>query len=239
MISGIVTEPATISVPADPSDLDWEIRAVGDFNGDRKPDFLWQHRTTGALGVWLMDGHVRTGTADLTTLSGVSAETTLEWKIMAAADMDRDGQLDLVWQHQTSGEVRIWHMMGTIQIDTTPIALGVGPSGWRIVGVADMNRDGWDDLVWRDQSLGGIATWLMNDAEAISTLWLTPEAVTDPLWYIVGVRDMNGDGQADLIWQHSSGGLAVWIMDGLSASTYLWLTPPSVSDPDWKIVGVR
>jgi len=28
-------------------------------------------------------------------------------------------------------------------------------------------------------------------------------------------------------------------MDGLSASTYLWLTPPSVSDPDWKIVDVR
>ena len=240
LIFGTVTEPATFSDPADPSDLDWEIRAVGDFNGDRKPDLLWQHRTTGALAVWLLDGHVRTGTANLTTLSGVSAETDLAWKVVATADMDRDGHLDLVWQHQTSGDLRIWHMMGTIQIDTIPITMGVGPSGWRIVGVADMNGDGWADLVWRDVSLGGIATWLMKDAEVTSPQWLMPAAVTDLSWHIVGVRDMNGDGHADLIWQHSGdGGLAVWVMDGLNASTYLWLSPPAVSDLNWKIVGVR
>jgi hypothetical protein len=32
---------------------------------------------------------------------------------MAAADMDQDGKTDLVWQHLTTGYLRIWHMNGS------------------------------------------------------------------------------------------------------------------------------
>ena len=230
----------TATQPPEFTDLDWEIRAVGDFNGDWKPDLVWQNRVSGALAAWFLDGNVVTGGAELYTLSGGTAEPVLAWKIVGAADMDGDGQLDLVWQHQTTGEARIWHMCGRTQIDSVTVDLGADTAGWQIVGVADMNGDGRNDLVWRSQTTGGLAAWLMDDEQLLAAEWLSPDSVVDPAWNVAGVRDMNLDGQADLVWQHSgTGALAVWFMNGLVQSSGTSLTPDTVSDLDWKIVGIR
>jgi hypothetical protein len=35
--------------------LDWEIKGVGDFNGDNKPDILWRYKPTGLSAVWHID----------------------------------------------------------------------------------------------------------------------------------------------------------------------------------------
>jgi glucose/arabinose dehydrogenase len=34
----------------------WKIRAIADFNGDGRPDVIWQHFSTGDLYVWFMSG---------------------------------------------------------------------------------------------------------------------------------------------------------------------------------------
>jgi hypothetical protein len=38
------------------TDPTWHIRGVGDCNGDGRADLLWQQDTTGALGVWELNG---------------------------------------------------------------------------------------------------------------------------------------------------------------------------------------
>jgi hypothetical protein len=45
-------------------------------------------------------------------------------------------------------------------------ALGVGnvPTNWVIAGTGDFNRDGYADILWRDNNSGGVAMWLMNGA---------------------------------------------------------------------------
>jgi hypothetical protein len=109
---------------------------------------------------------------------------------------------------------------------------------WEIAGLADMNGDGMLDLVWRHYGHGGIATWFMYDALVQATVRLSDLA--DTTWRIAGVADMNGDGKSDLVWQNtSSGGIAVWLMDGISTIGGRYLNPARVSDPNWRIVGVR
>ena len=155
-------------------------------------------------------------------------EPDLNWKIMAAADMDQDGKTDLVWQHLTTGYLRIWHMSGQQKRDSMDVLLNGSPhtvganSQWRLAGVADFNGDLWPDFVWRNYAPndGGLAAWYMTDRAISATVWLYPPANLNLDWKLVGVADIaqNGvrDGKPDLIWQNPvSGYLGLRYMDGV------------------------
>jgi len=45
-----------LTLPVSVPDVGWQIRAVGDLNGDTRPDLIWQHSTDGRLAVWFMNG---------------------------------------------------------------------------------------------------------------------------------------------------------------------------------------
>ena len=51
--------------------------------------------------------------------------------------------------------------------------------------------------------------------------------------------DVNGDGRADIIWQHrtSDGLLSAWFMNGSAMTGNVALTPSSVADTNWHVVG--
>jgi hypothetical protein len=66
----------SIGAPGTVSDLNWQIKGVGDFNGDGKADVLWQHATTGWTYIWFMDGATISST-------GVPAQVSdSNWQIM-------------------------------------------------------------------------------------------------------------------------------------------------------------
>ena len=35
------------------------------------------------------------------------------------------------------------------------------------------------------------------------------------VWKIVGTGDFNGDGKSDILWQDTSGDVAIWLMNGV------------------------
>jgi subtilisin family serine protease len=43
------------------ADLNWEVGAVGDFNGDNKVDILWRYKANGLNMVWTLDGTKKVG----------------------------------------------------------------------------------------------------------------------------------------------------------------------------------
>jgi hypothetical protein len=234
---GLLMEPSGADVV---TDLNWEIRGTGDMNGDGSPDVIWQHATNGKLAAWLFVGPTRIGTVSITTVNGTMVEPDLNWKIAAVADMNRDAHPDILWRHRVSGAMRVWHMNRTEQWDSVDLPLAVVNPQWQIAGVADMDRDGWTDIVWRNYGTGALATWLMSDSSVVATLPLTPGYNLDLSWAIVGVADMNRDGFADLVWQHRGNGrLGVWYMNGLSMLGTVLMTPNAVADTNWHIVGVR
>jgi len=144
--------------PDQVGDTEWRVAAVADFNQDGSPDIVWQHRTQGRLGVWLMRG--------TTLLEGRALAPDQiadgDWRIVGAGDYDLDGHPDLFWRHEVTGGLSAWRMQGSTMVGGTSLSPDrVADVGWRIVALTDFNGDRRPDLVWQHDD-GRLATWIMN-----------------------------------------------------------------------------
>lgn len=210
--------------------------AGADFDADGLSDLLWQDVADGYVGLWRMDGRVM--------LESLALEpervADTRWRIVGTGDANGDGKPDIFWQEQSEGWLAVWLMNGRQLIASELLSPSRVPdTRWKVVAIADMNRDNRPDLVWREESEGWVGVWLMHGLSATQSLALSPERVADADWVIAGAGDLNYDGQPDLLWQHrSQGWLAAWFMDGVSMTDSLLLTPRQVTDPQWHIVAI-
>src|SRR5690606_34946378 len=155
MIGGNWLEP---SQPG--SDL--HVAGVNDFNGDGRPDLVLQHRLSGAVTLFFMNGLSRTASQQIPIASNTP------WRVVATGDIDNDGHADLTWQHATSRELYVWFMRpnggvaghggpggsflgGYIQ-HTNGSPLTLGSSTQRVAGAVDLNGDNRTDLVIQDDA---------------------------------------------------------------------------------------
>jgi hypothetical protein len=96
----------------------------------------------------------------------------------------------------------------------------VPDSNWEVKGVADFNKDGVGDLVWRNRNTGENAVWLMkNDQTGIALDKAYFLVSADSSWQMKGIGDFNKDGTQNILWQRSNGEAAIWEIDFNSAST--------------------
>lgn len=219
------------------ADLDWEIVGAGDFNSDGQSDLVWQHRTLGFIGIWFMDGRAMSSTA----LANPSQASDLGWRIVGVADFNIDGHPDLLWQHDTSGQVAIWHMDGvnlasaTLTTPSTP-----SPQNWKLMGAGDFNSDGYPDFLWEHPTWGNVAIWYMNDALYTGMAYTSPYSyVSDINWKAAGLGDFNQDGHIDIAWQHDLYGMiSAWLMNNYLIISFPSFNPSTPDNVDWKLQGV-
>jgi hypothetical protein len=94
-------------------------------------------------------------------------------------------------------------------------AAAARPGGWHLV-----------DLVWQNIADGRVAAWLMNGLTQQTGALLSIPSVPDLDWRIRSIGDLNGDGRADLFWQHEGDGrIAVWLMNGFNVISGNLLNP--------------
>jgi len=152
----------------------WRVVGIGDFNRDGQADFLFRHRN-GYLLVWFMNGVTPVRQSLLSNGDSIAPL----WRIAGVADVNNDGQPDIIWQGPDSSIV-VWFMEGTLPV-SGPFLSNLPRLNARIVGLNDLDQDGHVDFIWRRPD-GRLIVWLMdgtnrldslsiNGAEPLSTYW--------------------------------------------------------------------
>jgi len=190
---------------------------------------VWRNKTTGQNFMWIMNG---LSVASAGTVAPTIADAS--WQVKAVADLNGDGNADLVWRNQTTGQNIVWFLNGTTLLGASMLPT-VADLNWEIKGVRDFNGDGRADFLWRNKVTGENVVWLMNGA-AVAAADFLPR-VADFNWEIAALGDLNGDGKTDILWRNKATGDNVgWLMNGTALAGADFL--PRVDDFNWEIKGL-
>ena len=212
----------------------WSMIAQGDFTGEGHADLLFQHSDRRVM-VWVMTN--RTFISQTMLLGG--APVSNGWHAVAAADLNRNYQTDILFQND-DGRLQAILMYRTTASRTVTLNDGQPvEAGWKAIAMRDMNSDGKADILFQHPN-GGIAAWLMNDTVVASKVTLRSGPAATTGWKIVGIADINGDGKNDLIWFNSNTGAStVWVMNDTQYVTGVPLRYGATMPPGWTMVGPK
>lgn len=231
---GTNTINRVFSVTVNPVEIT-ESQTKHDFDGDGKAEVLWRNLTTGQNAIWQLNNFAIGNSALIDPVI-----TDANWKLVTTGDFNGDGKADMLWRNTATGENAVWLRNGFNAFDPNSAensrrVITTAPIGWNIVGTSDLNGDGNDDIVWRNQTTGENAAWLMNGFSA-NTQFLSNRTI--PLdWEIVGIGYLDGDDNADLVWRNRQNGEnAIWLMNGTQVKEARFIR--TITDQNWRIVGV-
>ena len=177
------------------------------FDFDGYSDIIWHNETTGDVAAWFLD------LTKFTTAAIITDDLPEGWRVAATADFNRDGQLDLFLNSESTAENEIWLMSLVDRIERIPVI--TGSPAFKIAGTGDFNGDGFEDILWRDPARNSNVAWFMDGtAFSGSVGWLTTRSQFS--WNIAATGDFNNDGNPDIVWRDRfDGSNTVWLMNGL------------------------
>ncbi|MGO8818369.1 MAG: beta strand repeat-containing protein [Terriglobia bacterium] len=185
-----------------------EAMAVGDFNGDGKPDFAVANEMDNTVSILL-------GKPNGTFAAMVNYSVGDSPNSIVAVDLNGDGRLDLAVTNQYGYTVSILlgNGDGTFQPATSFPAGGTSPAA---IVAGDFNRDGKMDVALVNLNLGStpaVAVFLGNGdgtLQAPATYALT--SFNGPA--SLATADLNGDGNLDLVASVGNSTIAVLLGNG-------------------------
>jgi hypothetical protein len=166
--------------------------AVGDFNGDGKPDLAVTNSGANGVNVFLNGGGCL---SVVNTMPATGAGPSS----IAAADFNGDGKLDLAVANSGSNNVTILlgNGDGTFTAAASP-ATGMAPNS---LAVGDFNGDSIPDLAVANSGSSNV-TILLGNGDGTFTAATSPAADTGST--SVALADFNGDGGEDLVVANSA-----------------------------------
>jgi hypothetical protein len=161
--------------------------AVGDLDGDDRPDLAVANTYMGAIGVLLQNPD---GSFGPYTIFGLGS-SSFEPSRLTMADMNLDGRLDVV----TAGSGRVWVLLnqggGVLDV---PLTYGVAGGAFEVV-VADLNADDKPDVALANY-IGDTITIMAGSGDGHLVVSAVLPVGNSP--YGLAVDDVNADGILDI-----------------------------------------
>jgi uncharacterized protein (TIGR03437 family) len=194
--------------------------AVGDFNGDGKPDIVTANSGNNTVKILL-----GTGSGGFTGGGAFPAGSFPQ--SVAVTDFNGDGKLDIVAANSGSHSVTVFlgNGSGGFAVATgSPFAVGTNPQS--VIGV-DVNGDGKPDIVTANSGDNTVTVLLGNGLGGFTAAGGRPFAAgATPLSLAKG--DFNGDGRTDIAVANI-GAEAVTVLLGIQAATTSVLSTTAAS----------
>lgn len=183
--------------------------AVADLDRDGDLDVVASSPANNAIRWFANDGGDGTAWLPQTSITNTAGGITG----IAVADIDGDGQQDIVGALTGVGEVRFWRLNGAGLWQERLI--GAGASGIREVAVADIDSDGRIDVVGLVPGVAQIRWWKnpLNPGTAPSWTNQFVGNAGDPIG--LAIADVDLDGAPDVLSASLDNGvIGLWINDG-------------------------
>jgi hypothetical protein len=133
-------------------------------------------------------------------------------------DFNKDGNSDLFVRNNSTGVNQIWFMNGSAvssKVNTSPV--GIDGCNWYVGATADLNYDGFVDLIWHSRECNMVSAWFMNGTTLVSGPVI---ANVGTGWTLIGSGDFTADARPDLIWRNdSTWDVVIWKMNGTAIET--------------------
>ncbi|NET84020.1 MAG: hypothetical protein F6J94_19480 [Moorea sp. SIO1F2] len=181
-------EAITIDPPADGpgSNLDWEIRGTGDVYSGGAEEIFWYNTSTGEIAVSEIDETGFQNARFITDTNGdkMTISPDNDWQLLAAGDMDGDGDADAIWQNMTTKQFAYWNLEGSEFQNAVPIDSPAADGGWEFRGAYDANKDGTDDFFFRNSLSGQNGIWMIKNDSVDQFVSITPVEDTNFSFYV-------------------------------------------------------
>ena len=93
--------------------------------------------------------------------------------------------------------------------------LNTANTNWLIAGSGDLDGDGTDDIILRNQVTGENWVYFMENGQIRQSTLIN--TVADTNWEIANIGDYDGDGRDDFLWRdETTGRNIIHLMDGTS-----------------------
>jgi len=190
---------------------------AGDLTGDGKPEIVSLNCNRNTLTVYVNNGD---GTFQTGVYYNNNGDQYQYAGTATIADMNGDGNNDIVVVNTGSGDVSIFLGDGTGAVKVEPVCFDIGGFAWNQPLVADFNGDGLMDVVESDDEYNLVYLQGYGDGSfRAAASYDLPNSFSEYAYsFSVATGDFNGDGIPDVVVGQSgnngSTGVVVYLAKG-------------------------